>query len=117
MQRIGVFVCHCGTNIAGTVDVKAVAEALKYEPGVVISTEYQYMCSQAGQDLIKGAFALPLLAAFLACYAGSMCCKYRGRRLSQIAGAVFAAAAAASWRKGITVMMSPSEPASMAMPQ
>lgn len=50
-----------------------------------------------GQDLIKGAFALPLLAAFLACYAGSMCCKYRGRRLSQIAGAVFAAAAAASW--------------------
>ena len=29
MQRIGVFVCHCGTNIAGTVDVKAVAEALK----------------------------------------------------------------------------------------
>ena len=41
MQRIGVFVCHCGTNIAGTVDVKAVAEALKYEPGVIISTEYQ----------------------------------------------------------------------------
>ena len=28
MQRIGVFVCHCGTNIAGTIDVKAVAEAL-----------------------------------------------------------------------------------------
>ena len=44
MQRIGVFVCHCGTNIAGTVDVKAVAEALKNEPGVVFSTDYQYMC-------------------------------------------------------------------------
>ncbi|MBQ4575653.1 MAG: CoB--CoM heterodisulfide reductase iron-sulfur subunit A family protein [Clostridia bacterium] len=53
MQRIGVFVCHCGTNIAGTVDVKAVAEALKSEPGVVVSREYQYMCSQAGQDLIR----------------------------------------------------------------
>ncbi len=53
MQRIGVFVCHCGTNIAGTVDVKKVAEALEKEPGVVISREYQYMCSQAGQDLIK----------------------------------------------------------------
>ena len=39
MQRIGVFVCHCGTNIAGTVDVKAVAEALKTEPGVVFSTD------------------------------------------------------------------------------
>ena len=53
MQRIGVFVCHCGTNIAATVDVKAVAEALKSEPGVVFSTDYQYMCSQAGQDIIK----------------------------------------------------------------
>ncbi len=55
MQKIGVFVCHCGTNIAGTVDVKAVAEALKSEPGVVFSTDYQYMCSQAGQDMIKEA--------------------------------------------------------------
>ena len=33
MQRIGVFVCWCGTNIAGTVDVQAVSEALKNEPG------------------------------------------------------------------------------------
>jgi len=55
MQRIGVFVCWCGTNIAGTVDVKAVAEALGHEPGVVYSTEYQYMCSQAGQDMIRDA--------------------------------------------------------------
>ncbi len=49
MQRIGVFVCHCGTNIAATVDVKAVAEALGHEAGVVISQDYQYMCSEAGQ--------------------------------------------------------------------
>ena len=42
MQRIGVFVCHCGTNIAATVDVKAVADALGKEPGVVISQDYQY---------------------------------------------------------------------------
>ncbi len=55
MQRIGVFVCHCGTNIAGTVDVKAVAEALSHEPGVVFSTEYQYMCSEAGQEIIRNA--------------------------------------------------------------
>ena len=52
MQRIGVFVCWCGSNIAGTVDVKAVAEAIKSEPGVVYSTDYQYMCSQAGQNMI-----------------------------------------------------------------
>ena len=39
MQRIGVFVCHCGTNIAGTIDVKAVAAALLHEPGVVFSAD------------------------------------------------------------------------------
>ena len=50
MLKIGVFVCHCGTNIAGPVDVRAVAEAMKAEPGVVFSTEYQYMCSEAGQN-------------------------------------------------------------------
>ena len=55
MQRIGVFVCWCGTNIAATVDVKAVAEALSHEPGVVYATDYQYMCSQAGQDMIRDA--------------------------------------------------------------
>ncbi len=55
MQRIGVFVCHCGTNIAATVDVKAVAEALSHEPGVVLSTDYQYMCSEAGQNMIRDA--------------------------------------------------------------
>ena len=55
MQRIGVFVCWCGSNIAGTVDVKAVAAALKSEPGVVCSTNYQYMCSEAGQNIVKDA--------------------------------------------------------------
>ena len=37
MQRIGVFVCHCGTNIASTVDVKTVAETLGKEPAVVFA--------------------------------------------------------------------------------
>ena len=41
MQRIGVFVCHCGTNIAGTVDVKRVVEAVRKEPGVVYAEDYQ----------------------------------------------------------------------------
>ena len=52
MQRIGVFVCWCGSNIAATVDVAKVAQVLGQEPGVVFSTDYQYMCSQAGQELI-----------------------------------------------------------------
>ncbi len=67
MQRIGVFVCWCGSNIAGTVDVEAVAEALKKEPGVVFSTNYQYMCSQAGQDLIKNAIAEHKLTGVVVC--------------------------------------------------
>ena len=53
MQKIGVFVCWCGSNIAATVDVQAVSDALAREPGVVFSTNYQYMCSQAGQDMIQ----------------------------------------------------------------
>ena len=67
MQRIGVFVCWCGSNIAGTVDVKAVAAALKNEPGVVFSTDYQYMCSQAGQNLIKEAIAEHKLTGIVIC--------------------------------------------------
>ncbi|MBR5966838.1 MAG: CoB--CoM heterodisulfide reductase iron-sulfur subunit A family protein [Treponema sp.] len=53
MERIGVFVCHCGTNIAGTVDVAKVAEELGKVPGVVYSTHYTYMCSSAGQAMIE----------------------------------------------------------------
>ena len=67
MQRIGVFVCHCGTNIAGTVDVAAVAQALKNEPGVVFSTDYQYMCSQAGQNIIKDAVKEHKLTGIVVC--------------------------------------------------
>ena len=55
MQKIGVFVCWCGSNIAGTVDVEAVAEAMKTVPGVVYSANYQYMCSAAGQKMIADA--------------------------------------------------------------
>ncbi|MBQ7913481.1 MAG: CoB--CoM heterodisulfide reductase iron-sulfur subunit A family protein [Clostridia bacterium] len=55
MQRIGVFICWCGSNIAATVDVERVAEVIKNEPGVVFSTNYQYMCSENGQQLIKQA--------------------------------------------------------------
>ena len=67
MQRIGVFVCHCGTNIASTVDVKAVAEAIKSEPGVVFATDYQYMCSQSGQDMIKNAVKENNLTGIVVC--------------------------------------------------
>jgi heterodisulfide reductase subunit A len=51
--RIGVYVCHCGINIAATVDVKALTEWAAGLPGVVISRNYTYMCSDPGQALIQ----------------------------------------------------------------
>ncbi len=50
---IGVYVCHCGTNIAGTVDVEAVAAAIREEPGVVLAKDYKFMCSDPGQEMVK----------------------------------------------------------------
>ncbi len=52
MKKIGVFVCWCGSNIAATVDVKAVVEAVRKEPNVVFAEDYQYMCSEVGQNKI-----------------------------------------------------------------
>jgi heterodisulfide reductase subunit A len=51
--RIGVYVCHCGTNIAGTVDVEAVRSYAEGLPGVTVARAYKYMCSDPGQELIK----------------------------------------------------------------
>ena len=67
MQRIGVFVCWCGSNIVATVDVKAVAEAAKHEPGVVFSTDYQYMCSENGQAMIREAIKEHRLTGVVIC--------------------------------------------------
>lgn len=55
MQKIGVFVCWCGSNIAGTVDVAAVAEAVRQIPDVAFATDYKYMCSEQGQAIIRQA--------------------------------------------------------------
>ena len=54
-MRVGVFICHCGNNIAGTVDVARVAEETRKLPGVVYATDYMYTCSEPGQDEIKKA--------------------------------------------------------------
>jgi heterodisulfide reductase subunit A len=51
--KIGVYVCHCGANIAGTVDVAQVTEYAKTLPSVVVARDYKFMCSDPGQDLIK----------------------------------------------------------------
>ena len=53
--RVGVFVCHCGTNIAGFIDINKVKEYALTLPGVVHADEYQYMCSTPGQTKIADA--------------------------------------------------------------
>jgi heterodisulfide reductase subunit A len=50
--RIGVYICHCGSNIAGTVDVADVAKWAEQLPNVVVSRDYKFMCSSPGQEMI-----------------------------------------------------------------
>jgi len=51
--RIGVFVCHCGTNIAGKINISEVVEFASHLSDVVVAKEYKFMCSDPGQELIK----------------------------------------------------------------
>ncbi|GIU99439.1 MAG: disulfide reductase [Actinomycetota bacterium] len=53
VPKIGVYVCHCGLNIAGTVDVRAVVEFARTLPFVTVAREYRFMCSDPGQELIE----------------------------------------------------------------
>lgn len=57
MSKIGVFVCHCGHNIAGTVDVNALVERARGHPGVAFAVDYKYMCSDPGQQLIRDSIS------------------------------------------------------------
>ncbi|OGP75898.1 MAG: disulfide reductase [Deltaproteobacteria bacterium RBG_16_49_23] len=52
-KKIGVYICHCGTNIAATVDCEALVRFSSTMPGVKIARDYRYLCSDPGQDLIK----------------------------------------------------------------
>jgi heterodisulfide reductase subunit A len=55
MSRIGVFICHCGTNIASVVDVAKVVETIQNIPDVVAAQDLKYSCSALGQGAIKVA--------------------------------------------------------------
>ncbi len=57
MSSIGVFICHCGTNIAGALDVERVAAAAGELPGVRYAATYKYMCSDQGQQMIRDTIA------------------------------------------------------------
>jgi len=51
--RIGVYICHCGSNIAGTVDTEEVVRFAQGLDSVVVARDYKFMCSEPGQELIK----------------------------------------------------------------
>jgi NADH:ubiquinone oxidoreductase subunit E/NAD-dependent dihydropyrimidine dehydrogenase PreA subunit len=51
--RVGVYVCHCGINIAATVDAAQVVEEAAKLPGVAVARDYPYVCSDPGQDIIR----------------------------------------------------------------
>ncbi|MFA7153710.1 MAG: FAD-dependent oxidoreductase, partial [Methanoregulaceae archaeon] len=53
--RVGVFICHCGTNIAGSIDIEALQEYAKSLPDVAFADNYQYMCSTPGQNKVIDA--------------------------------------------------------------
>ena len=86
VQRIGVFVCWCGSNIAATVDVKQVAEAVKTEPGVVFSADYQYMCSETGQSLIRESILEHNLTGIVVCSCSPRMHEATFRRAASLAG-------------------------------
>jgi heterodisulfide reductase subunit A len=52
-ERVGVYVCHCGHNIAGTVDVEAVSQWAATLPHVAVARDYKFMCSSLGQELVE----------------------------------------------------------------
>ncbi len=52
-EKVGVYICHCGTNIAGTVEVEEVARWASEQPHVAIARDYKFMCSSLGQELVE----------------------------------------------------------------
>jgi heterodisulfide reductase subunit A len=52
-MKIGVYICHCGSNIAGMVDCEGVAHWAEELDGVTVGRDYEFMCSSLGQEMIK----------------------------------------------------------------
>ncbi|WP_313258729.1 NAD(P)-binding protein, partial [Lacrimispora sp.] len=86
MQKIGVFVCWCGSNIAATVDVSEVVGAAKEEPGVVFASDYSYMCSEAGQLMIQNAIKEKGLTGIVVCSCSPRMHEATFRKAAQAAG-------------------------------
>ncbi len=86
MRRIGVFVCHCGVNIAGTVDVRWLAQELAKRPDVAHSEDYLYMCSDPGQNRIMEAIRQKGLQSVVVACCSPNLHEATFRRVAQAAG-------------------------------
>jgi len=86
MKRIGVFVCHCGTNIAGTIDVARVVEEIGKFPEVTVAVDYKYMCSDPGQQLIRDHIAAERLDAVIVAACSPAMHETTFRRAAESAG-------------------------------
>jgi heterodisulfide reductase subunit A len=86
MKRIGVFVCHCGINIAGTVDVKKVVETLKGYSGIAHAEDYMFVCSEPGQALIRDTIKQKQLDAIVVAACSPSLHETTFRRVAEDAG-------------------------------
>jgi len=86
MKRVGVFVCHCGLNIAGTVNVKEVTSVASKTPDVVIAADHRYLCAEPGQALIKDSIKQHRLDAIVVAACSPAMHEVTFRNLIQTAG-------------------------------
>ncbi|NLF11110.1 MAG: CoB--CoM heterodisulfide reductase iron-sulfur subunit A family protein [Anaerolineaceae bacterium] len=86
MKRIGIFVCHCGTNIAGTLDIERIVQEIARFPEVVYAVDYKYMCSDPGQKLIREHVAEDRLDAVIVAACSPAMHETTFRRTAESAG-------------------------------
>ncbi len=85
-KRVGVFVCHCGLNIAGMVKVKEVIEKAGKQPGVVFAADHKYLCSEPGQTLIKDSIRQHHLDAIVVAACSPAMHEATFKNIAQLAG-------------------------------
>ncbi len=86
LQKIGVFVCWCGSNIAATVDVAKVIESVKAIPDVAFAADYRYMCSEGGQELMQNAIREQGLTRVVVCACSPRMHEATFRKAAEAAG-------------------------------
>jgi len=86
MKKIGVFICHCGINIANTVDVEKLTREIAKYPGVAHAEHYTYMCSDPGQALIANAIKEKELDAIVVAACSPTLHELTFRKVTRMAG-------------------------------